>query len=102
MDNVAADYTVSLHYDRRLYRQDIAGSIAHARMLGRQGIIDEDEAAAIVEGLKAVRKEIEASEFPWRPELEDIHMNVERAPVREDRWGGGREATHGAAPGMIR
>ena len=78
VDNVASSYTVSLHYDRRLYRQDIAGSIAHARMLGRQGIVSEDEAAAIVDGLKAVRKEIEDGEFPWRPELEDIHMNIER------------------------
>ena len=78
VDNVVSSYTVSIHYDRRLYRQDIAGSIAHARMLGRQGIVSEDEAAAIVDGLKAVRKEIEDGEFPWRPELEDIHMNVER------------------------
>ena len=78
MDNVASSYTVSLHYDRRLYRQDIAGSIAHARMLGRQGIVSEDEAAAVVDGLKAVRREIEDGDFPWRPELEDIHMNVER------------------------
>ena len=78
MDNVASTYTVSIHYDRRLYRQDIAGSIAHARMLGRQGIISEDEAEAIVDGLKAVSQEIEDGEFPWCAELEDIHMNVER------------------------
>ena len=78
MDNVASTYTVSIHYDRRLYRQDIAGSIAHARMLGRQGIISEDEAEAIVDGLKAIRQEIEQGNFPWRAELEDIHMNVER------------------------
>jgi argininosuccinate lyase len=78
VDNVASTYTVSIHYDRRLYRQDIAGSIAHARMLGRQGIISEDEAAAIVDGLTAVRTEIEEGDFPWRDELEDIHMNVER------------------------
>ena len=78
VDNVASTYTVSIHYDRRLYRQDIAGSIAHARMLGRQGIVSEDEAAAIVDGLTAVRKEIEEGNFPWRAELEDIHMNVER------------------------
>ena len=78
VDNVASTYTVSIHYDRRLYRQDIAGSIAHARMLGRQGIISDDEAAAIVDGLMAVRKEIEDGDFPWRAELEDIHMNIER------------------------
>ncbi len=78
VDNVASTYTVSIHYDRRLHRQDIAGSIAHARMLGRQGIISDDEAAAIVDGLMVVRKEIEDGDFPWRAELEDIHMNIER------------------------
>ena len=71
-------YTVSLHYDRRLYRQDIAGSIAHARMLARQGIIAGDEAARLVEGLERIREEIEANTFPWREELEDVHMNIER------------------------
>ncbi|MCH7643000.1 MAG: argininosuccinate lyase, partial [Chloroflexi bacterium] len=74
---LASDYTVSLHYDRRLYREDISASIAHARMLGRQGIVGEDEAAKIVGGLEKVRAEIESGDFPWRPELEDIHMNVE-------------------------
>ena len=71
------DYTVSIHYDRRLYRQDIVGSIAHARMLGRCGIIADDEAEAIVKGLEEIRAEIEGGSFPWKPELEDIHMNVE-------------------------
>ena len=71
-------YTVSLHYDRRLYRQDIAGSMAHARMLARQGIIREDEATSLVAGLERIRDEIEADTFPWRDELEDVHMNIER------------------------
>ncbi|MBI4305109.1 MAG: argininosuccinate lyase [Chloroflexi bacterium] len=74
---LASDYTVSLHYDRRLYREDIAGSIAHARMLGRQGIISGDESKAIVGGLEKIRAEIESGKFLWRPELEDIHMNIE-------------------------
>ena len=73
-----SSYTVSLHYDRRLYRQDIAGSIAHARMLARQGIIAEGEAKALVAGLEGIREEIEADTFPWREELEDVHMNIER------------------------
>ena len=72
------DFTVSIHYDRRLYKQDIAGSIAHARMLARQEIISGDDADAIERGLEEVRAEIEAGTFPWRAELEDIHMNVER------------------------
>ena len=71
-------YTVSIHYDRRLYRQDIAGSVAHARMLARQGIIADDDCAAIVEGLGHIRKEIEDGEFPWDASLEDLHMNIER------------------------
>ena len=71
-------YTASIHYDRRLYRQDIAGSIAHARMLANQKIISREEAEAIVRGLEAIRQEIEAGAFPWREELEDIHMNIER------------------------
>jgi argininosuccinate lyase len=74
---LASDYTVSLHYDRRMYRQDIAGSIAHARMLSRQGIIGEDEANQIIDGLEKIQVEIESGDFPWKPELEDIHMNVE-------------------------
>ena len=70
-------YTVSIHYDRRLYREDISGSIAHALMLARQGIIAEEEAEAIRHGLLSIEQEIEEDTFPWRPELEDIHMNVE-------------------------
>ena len=75
---VVSDYTVSLHYDRRLYRQDVAGSRAHARMLVRQGIIPQSDCEAILSGLDAVEREIEGGAFAWRPELEDIHMNIER------------------------
>ena len=72
------DYTVSIHYDRRLYRQDIAGSKAHAAMLARQGIISHDDAAAIAAGLDAVQAEIANGAFPWDAALEDLHMNIER------------------------
>ena len=78
MTDLTSGYTVSIHYDRRLYKQDIAGSVAHARMLARQKIIEDEEADAIVSGLEQIREEIEADQFPWREELEDIHMNVER------------------------
>ena len=77
MDTISS-YTVSIHYDRRLYRQDIAGSMAHARMLARQGIITDEDKDAILAGLEEVRAEIEDGSFPWREELEDIHMNIER------------------------
>ncbi len=72
------EFTVSLHYDRRLYGYDIAGSMAHARMLGRQGILTGDEVEAIVKGLEAVRAEIETGEFVFDPGDEDIHMAIER------------------------
>jgi argininosuccinate lyase len=78
MKEVTSSYTVSLHYDRRLYRQDIAGSKAHARMLARQGIISGSDAESILQGLDEIQREIEDDAFPWRPELEDIHMNIER------------------------
>ena len=71
------NYSSSIHYDRRLYRQDIAGSIAHVRMLARQGIVESGEAESIVTGLEAIRDEIEEGAFPWREDLEDIHMNIE-------------------------
>lgn len=71
------DYTESVSYDRALYAQDIAGSKAHARMLARQGVLTAEEAARIVEGLDAVRAEIEAGTFVWRREFEDVHMNIE-------------------------
>ena len=71
------DYTVSIHYDRRLFRQDIAGSIAHARMLARQEIISKEDADLNCQGLEQVREEIQADNFPWDPGLEDLHMNIE-------------------------
>ena len=77
LKEVSSDYTVSLHYDRRLYRQDIEGSIAHARMLAKQEIIENADASAIVDGLSRIREDIESNEFPWRPEHKDIHMNIE-------------------------
>jgi argininosuccinate lyase len=76
-DKAVEAYTASIDVDRRLYPQDIAGSMAHARMLARQGIIPQDDAEAIVRGLEDVRREIEEGCFPWRPELEDVHMNIE-------------------------
>ena len=75
-------YTVSVEYDRRLYAHDIDASIAHARMLGRQGIVSKADAKAIVGGLEDVRREIEAGGFAWRDDLEDLHMNIE-ARLRE-------------------
>jgi len=71
------EYVGSLQFDRRLYRYDIAGSIAHARMLGRQGIIPEKDAESIVRGLETVRGELDRGVFRFRPADEDIHMAIE-------------------------
>ncbi len=71
-------FTASEHFDRRLYRHDIQGSIAHARMLAKAGVLTESEFKAIAEGLSAIREEIERGEFQWSPALEDVHMNIEK------------------------
>ena len=76
-DKQARDYLASIPFDRRLYRQDIAGSIAHAGMLAKQGIIAESEAETIIDGLESIQKEIERGKFQFKTELEDIHMNIE-------------------------
>jgi argininosuccinate lyase len=70
-------FTASIGFDYRLYRQDIAGSIAHARMLAHVGIISEAEAAKIVNGLDTIRLDIEQGNFAWSVALEDVHMNIE-------------------------
>jgi argininosuccinate lyase len=77
LDKLAKDYTVSVPFDKRLYRHDIAGSIAHARMLWKQGIIPEKDAELIIIGLISIREEIERGQFQFKEELEDIHMNIE-------------------------
>ena len=76
-DKQARNYVASIPFDRRLYRQDIEGSIAHARMLAKQEIIAGSEAVAIIKGLNSIRKEIERGKFQFKTDLEDIHMNVE-------------------------
>ena len=75
--NLAKNYLASIPFDQRLYRQDIEGSIAHAKMLAKQGIIGEPEADTIISGLKSIREEIEQGKFQFKTELEDIHMNIE-------------------------
>jgi len=77
VDKLVTEYTASIPFDWRLYPYDIAGSIAHARMLAKQGIISGEEAEIIINGLAAIREEIEQGKFQFKPELEDIHMNIE-------------------------
>jgi argininosuccinate lyase len=83
-------FTASIDVDRRLYRHDIAGSIAHARMLARQRIIGARDAQKIVRGLKAIEREIERGVFPFSPADEDIHMNIERRLTEKIGAAGGK------------
>ncbi len=76
-DAFVEDFTASIGFDHRLYRHDIAGSIAHARMLAHVNIITDAEAGEIVEGLERILAEIEQGNFSWSVGLEDIHMNIE-------------------------
>ncbi len=76
-DKLVTEYTASIPFDWRLYRYDIAGSIAHAKMLAKQGIISPEEAEIINNGLASIAEEIEQGKFQFKPELEDIHMNIE-------------------------
>ncbi len=69
-------FTESISFDRRLWKYDIEGSIAHAKMLGKQKIISQKDSAAIINGLKNIAGEIETGRFRFAVELEDIHMNI--------------------------
>lgn len=80
-EKVVEKFTESVSFDARLYRQDIAASQAHARMLARVGLLTEGEAERIVAALDAIREEIEAGRMQWRVELEDIHTHIERALI---------------------
>lgn len=84
------DYTASIHFDSRLYRYDIEGSIAHCRMLAECGIISHDEASRIVEGLGEIMREIERGELDLRSSQEDIHMAIEQRLMQKIGEVGGK------------
>jgi argininosuccinate lyase len=77
--DLAQRYSESISFDQRLYRYDIAGSIAHAAGLAQAGVITADEFHKIDNGLRAIEEEITSGKFQWHPELEDLHMNIEAA-----------------------
>ncbi|MCI8437269.1 MAG: argininosuccinate lyase [Lawsonibacter sp.] len=93
-DTLVNDFNSSIGFDARLYQQDIAGSIAHAEMLGRTGIIEAHEAETIVTGLKAILADIEAGQVEFSLENEDIHMNIEA--MLTDRVGEAGKRLHTA------
>jgi len=81
-------FTASVEFDQRLYRYDIAGSLAHARMLAKIGVLNQHECDAIVDGLDRIRQRIEAGTFDWSVQLEDVHMNIESALTDEIGYAG--------------
>src|SRR5437868_7184631 len=76
-DAIMEEINASIDFDRRLYRQDIAASKAHAAMLAKQGIITREDAQAIAHGLDTILSEMDSGKFRFKRALEDIHMNVE-------------------------
>ncbi len=77
MSDLVKRYTASVFFDKRLWQADIAGSLAHAEMLAAQRIITAEDQRAIVDGLQSITSEIEAGQFEWKLDLEDVHLNIE-------------------------
>src|SRR5678815_5159172 len=82
-----AAFSESISFDHRLWRQDIIGSIAHATMLEKIGVLTAKERSAIVRGLETIGQEIADGKFRWKPALEDVHMNIEAELTRRVRAG---------------
>lgn len=82
-DRFVQSFTASVSFDNRMYRQDIAGSKAHATMLAKQAVISDEDLAAILRGLDEIELEIESGTFTWSDELEDVHMNIEAALTKK-------------------
>ena len=89
-EKVVEELSSSIHFDKRMYKEDIKGSIAHARMLGDKGIIPKDDALKIIKGLQDILNDIESGNFKWKKELEDVHMNIEKALIEKIGPIGGR------------
>jgi argininosuccinate lyase len=89
-DEMINEFQASINFDKRMYREDIAGSMAHAKMLAAQKIISDDDAEKICAGLEKILGQIEAGEFNFSVSLEDIHMNIEKALTDSIGAAGGR------------
>ena len=77
MSELVKRYTASVNFDQRLWKADIAGSLAHAEMLAAQGILSAEDHGAIERGMAQIRQEIESGAFEWKLDLEDVHLNIE-------------------------
>lgn len=80
-DEFVEEFTESVSFDKELALYDIQGSIAHVKMLGKQGIIPQEDADIIERGLEEIKRQIEEGKFLWKTELEDVHMNIEKALI---------------------
>lgn len=91
-DSLVEAFSASISYDKRLYAHDIKGSIAHARMLAKVGVLTEADCESILSGLDEIRMDIERNDFFWSDELEDVHMNIEARLI--DRIGEAGKKLH--------
>ena len=89
-DEMINEFQASIDFDKRMYHEDIAGSIAHATMLEKCGIISGEDKDAIIKGLKDILEQIEAGKFDFSVDLEDIHMNIEKRLTDAIGEAGGR------------
>jgi len=80
-NTIITDFTSSIHFDKRLYKYDIIGSIAHVKMLQKQKIVSKEDEAKIIDGLKKIQVSIEKGMFDFSSSFEDIHMNIENALI---------------------
>ena len=87
---ILEEFSESVSFDQRLWKEDIEGSIAHAKMLNKQGIIEDRELKLILKGLKEIAKEIEQGKFHFKTELEDVHMNIEKVLIEKIGSAGAR------------
>src|SRR3990172_8162550 len=92
-DKLVEEFNASISFDKRLYKHDIMGSITHARMLAKVGILTKKEVDKIISGLKAIEKEIVAGKFRFTPDLEDIHMAIEKRLIEKIGPVGGEQHT---------
>ena len=90
ISKTAEEFSESVSFDQRLYDEDIRASIAHVKMLSRQKIIPSKDAQKIIKGLGSIKKEIESGKFPFRQELEDIHLNIEKRLIEKIGKVGGK------------
>ena len=91
-DKAVDDFNSSIRFDKRMYREDIEGSIAHAKMLGKQGIIPAEDSELIVKTLREILADIEAGKVEFLIDAEDIHMNIEK--ILTDRIGDAGKRLH--------